>query len=64
MTDYLRRLEAHPGVPVASLLTVMATLVTFGTDTPWYGGTAIRLTAWIPVLITARTQPLPEDEHD
>jgi hypothetical protein len=64
MTDYLRRLEAHPGVPVAMMLTVMATLVTFGTDTPWCCGTAIGLTAWIPVLITARTQPLPEDDND
>jgi len=53
---YWKRLRHHPGVPIASVFTVAGALA------GGVQGTLIASLIWIPVLITARTQPVPEDE--
>jgi hypothetical protein len=59
MSDYFKRLQIHPGVPIASMLTVMMGLM------GGWGGALASLMFWVPVLITARTQPLPKgDSHE
>jgi hypothetical protein len=64
MSDYLNRLKAHPGVPIASLVSVAGPVVALlRHDGVWQIG-LFMLVFWIPVFITARTQPLPEDSGD
>lgn len=64
MSDYWKRLGNHPGVPMAALLSVLGPI--FGLMRPdgdWRVG-LIMMIFWVPVLITARTQPLPKEERE
>ena len=64
MSDYFKRLSNHPGVPMAALLTVAGPMVALmRPDGDWRVG-LIMTVFWVPVLITARTQPLPGGHHD
>lgn len=61
MSDYWKRLKVHPGVPIATVLSLAGPIVgLMREDGSWWVG-LIMLVFWIPVLITARTQPLPEE---
>lgn len=60
---YWRRLKAHPGVPIAAILSLSGPAIALQRpDGDWRVG-LIMLFSWVPVLITARTQPLPQDEE-
>lgn len=66
MRNYFKRLRAHPGVPVAAMLTIMFLIGGLANKNPQSGlidGLAASLSIWLIVLITARTQPLPREEH-
>ena len=61
MLDYWRRLKAHPGVEIASLLSVAGGFAGLQSDIGFIGGELVMgVVVWTPVLITARTQPLPD----
>jgi uncharacterized membrane protein len=49
---YWQRLKGHPGVPVAAFMTIGGALAG-----GWFGLVVGALT-WVPVLITARDQPV------
>lgn len=64
MKTYLKRLRIHPGVPVASMLTLIFMLAGLGNKNWLAGviaGAVVSILMWCVVLWTARTQPLPED---
>lgn len=51
--SYLQRLRRHPGLPIATFMTIAFTVV--GWDRAWWFGPVISfLLLWLPVLITAR----------
>ena len=59
MSNYWKRLQNHPGVPIAALLSIAGPIAgLLREDGDWRVG-LIMLIFWVPVLITARTQPLP-----
>jgi len=63
MSNYLRRLSIHPGVPMATAMSIAGLIA--GLQRPdgnWAVG-LIMLVVWIPVLITAASQPLPGERH-
>lgn len=62
MSDYWERLKIHPGVPLASLFTGLGVWLAV-TDGIWLAIPAMSIW-WVPVLITARTQPLPEPPEE
>ena len=68
MSDYLKRLSIHPGLPIAGVFTLAGFVV--GLEHGLRGALLTALIAsvvWVPVLITARTQPLstpPEKNND
>ncbi len=69
MKTYWKRLKNHPGVPVATAMSVMFPLAGLGNENDWrvgvIAGAVAALAVWAIVLWTARTQPLPrEDEED
>ena len=60
---YMQRLKAHPGVPIASIVTAAFIFSGIANEGLTTGqgvlvGLAASLVAWLPVLITARTQPV------
>ena len=60
MKTYFKRLKHHPGVPIAAVLSVTGIL--YGIiEGKWYAGLLLA-TVWIPVLLTAINQPIPENE--
>lgn len=59
MRDYLRRLSIHPGVPTASVMGAL--FIVAGLPDAWVAGLMVALLCWVPVLITALSQPLPPD---
>lgn len=66
MKTYIKRLKAHPGVPVAAMLTVVFPLAGLGNKNTLPGvaaGLACAAMVWLIVLWTARTQPLPKEEE-
>lgn len=65
MSDYFKRLSIHPGVPIASLMTLAGAIAGAdgGTKGVLCGAAALGTICWLPVLITARTQPLPKQEQ-
>lgn len=63
-SKYWRRLQRHPGVPIASALTIMMVLAGAGGGVSGaVGGAISSLLWWAIVLWTARTQPIPEDYY-
>ena len=62
LKDYLKRLSNHPGVPIASTLTVIGPLIAAQNGDWRYG--LVMLTFWVPVLLTTINQPLPNDISD
>lgn len=67
MGDYMKRLSIHPGMPIATAMTVVGAIAGAqegGTTGALAGAAAFGLVCWVPVLITARTQPLPKQERD
>lgn len=70
MNRYWKRLKNHPGVPIASFLTVAFCFAGMGRDDASLAqgaliGLVTSLFVWAIVLWTARTQPLPkEQEHE
>lgn len=69
MRSYWKRLRNHPGVPTASVLTVAFCLAGMSRDdVSLMQGVVIGLVTslfmWAIVLWTARTQPLPEQDHE
>ena len=61
MSDYWRRLKAHPGLGFATLLTLAGGIAGLQSDIGFIGGALVMgVVVWTPVLITARTQPLPD----
>lgn len=63
MSDYTKRLKNHPGVPVASVMSVFMFLGGLPFIERALTMLLVSIIFWIPVLITARTQPLPKDEE-
>ena len=64
MKTYLKRLKHHPGVPIASAFSATGFLMGFierGLASGILTGVLASLIVWTPVLITARTQPIPEE---
>ena len=64
MKTYLKRLSNHPGVPVATMVSILATFAgmaneNMGVLTGAIFGFAVSLIPWAIVLITAISQPLP-----
>ena len=60
---YWKRLKHHPGVPIATILSFAGPAVALTRpDGNWMVGLVMLLT-WVPVLVTARTQPIPRDEN-
>jgi len=65
---YLDRLKSHPGVPVASMMTVIggfsgAANESMGAiDGFIFGACVLGVVCWPIVLWTARTQPVHEDD--
>jgi len=66
MSDYGKRLAVHPGVLPAAGMTLMGAMIGARNSVKagFYGAALMGLLCWTPVLITARTQPLPDDEGD
>lgn len=66
MRTYWKRLKAHPGVPVATAMSVMFPLAGLANENGRQGGliagAVAALAVWAIVLWTARTQPLPREE--
>jgi hypothetical protein len=60
---YFKRLAIHPGVPVASAFTAFGFLYGLADGGFAQGAITCLLASviWVPVLITARNQPLPRD---
>lgn len=59
MKNYFKRLKEHPGLPIATIMTVLNTLAGVGNqnfDTPVHGavfGLAVTFVSlWLPVLIS------------
>jgi len=59
MSDYLRKLKSHPGVPIATAFTVFGGVAGLQNDHMGFfmGALVSGIVVWIPVLITARSQP-------
>ena len=53
---YWRRLANHPGLPIAIVMTGIGTLTG-----SLIGALVMAVVCWAPVLLTARTQPVPRD---
>lgn len=49
---YWQRLKGHPGVPIASIATLFGVV-----ERGWFG-LAVSALVWLPVLVTARDQPV------
>lgn len=65
MKTYLKRLSNHPGVEVATIMTVMFLMAGLSrADSAWALGLAPSAVVWAIVLWTARTQPLPREEDN
>jgi hypothetical protein len=64
MSQYFKRLQNHPGVPIASFLTAAFSFTAWDSGAHILLGFICSLLFWLPVLITARTQPIPKDEVD
>lgn len=62
MSDYLRRLRAHPGVMIATVFSVSCAVVLHRDG--WLVVFVASALVWAPVLITARTQPLPGERDE
>lgn len=61
MNDYWKRLKNHPGVPMASALSIAGIVAAAASEHgDWRVGLLVSV-FWIPVLLTARTQPLPKE---
>jgi hypothetical protein len=59
---YWKRLSHHPGISFAVAMTALGLMAGFARpDGNWAFG-LVGLLVWIPLLITARTQPVPEDD--
>jgi len=59
--SYWKRLQNHPGVPIATLLTAAGVLAGLSRpDGNWAIGLVMAVW-WVPVLSTARTQPVDDD---
>jgi hypothetical protein len=58
MRTYFRRLQNHPGVPIATMFSLFGVVAALIQGMDWYMGLPMSI-FWIPVLLTARTQPLP-----
>jgi hypothetical protein len=56
---YWQRLKAHPGVGIATILSLSGFVIGASVGEWWRG--CIMLVFWIPVLLTARTQPVGEE---
>jgi len=66
MRTYLKRLRHHPGVLPATAWTILMILAGATGDHPVSGaafGALLSTLVWLTVLITARSQPLPREEH-
>ena len=59
MSDYLKKLRAHPGVPIATAFTVFGGVAGLQNDHMGFflGALVAGFVVWIPVLLTARSQP-------
>lgn len=68
MTTYWKRLKNHPGVPVATIFTIIGTGAGIGNESMGmlsgsaFGAGMCALISWPIVLWTARTQPLPPED--
>ena len=67
MKIYFMRLSNHPGVPIATMLSMIAIIAgmtneNMGIITGAIFGFAVSLPFWAIVLITAISQPLPKEK--
>jgi len=60
MRTYFKRLKNHPGVPVATILSIAFFLMGLPDSLSLFGLVASGI-FWVPVLLTAINQPLPRD---
>lgn len=68
MKTYLKRLSVHPGVPVATFLSLAFMFAGIANENMGVldgaiMGLIVSAVPWAIVLLTARTQPLPKDEQ-
>ena len=65
---YMDRLKAHPGVPIASMMTVIGGFAGVANESMTtlggfiFGACVFAAVTWPIVLWTARTQPVHEDD--
>ena len=59
MSDYWKKLRAHPGVPIAAAFPVFGGVAGLQNDHMGFfmGALISAIVVWIPVLLTARGQP-------
>ena len=63
MKTYFKRLAAHPGVPIASFMTVFFLLAGEFSLRGFLAGAAASTLPWAVVLWTAKTQPLSKERN-
>jgi len=61
MRTYFKRLKNHPGVPVATILSIAFFLMGLPDINSALFGLVASGIVWVPVLLTAINQPLPRD---
>ena len=64
---YWQRLRAHPGTGYATMFTLLGALSgaqrhDASLTTTIVGAAVMGIICWVPVLLTARTQPVHEDD--
>lgn len=65
--SYFTRLKHHPGVPIATVAPTVPLIVEMmledgALEVGVIGAIVFAVFFWVPVLLTARTQPVPGDE--
>ena len=65
---YWQRLKAHPGTGYATMSTLLGALAgaqrqDASLTTIITGASVMGIICWVPVLLTARTQPVHEDDQ-
>ena len=59
MSDYWKKLKNHPGVPLAAAMPLFGGVAGLQNDDMGFfmGALVAGIVVWIPVLLTARSQP-------
>lgn len=65
MSDFMKRMSNHPGVPIACMMTATFVVTEMHRqDGLWFVGMVPSVVVWVIVLVTAIAQPLQKGEGD